>query len=163
LSEFVNGHPLVRTLFPLSHTKIQSLSPVGRLKLFCQNWENLTQDAQILEIVKGYKIPFLVKPQQNLLPKVNMSRGYKDFRDDLEGGYHSNPERIPKSNLEFNFSCAQKRQWLQTSHKSQTSKLISFNNGKSSPVGKIAKKSLKSAFLLIRHSKSSVMLSKRHS
>jgi len=57
---------------------------VGRLKLFCQNWENLTQDAQILEIVKGYKIPFLVKPQQNLLPKVNMSRGYRDFRDDLE-------------------------------------------------------------------------------
>ena len=50
-SKFPNLHPLVETLFPVSHLDFQNLPAAGRLKWFLRNWEILTQDPQILDIV----------------------------------------------------------------------------------------------------------------
>ena len=36
----------------------------GRISHFVQSWEKLTKDQEILEIVKGYKIPLLRTPVQ---------------------------------------------------------------------------------------------------
>ena len=40
----------------------------GRLKYFVGAWMKITQDPKILDIVKGYKIPFHSKPFQSEIP-----------------------------------------------------------------------------------------------
>ena len=47
----------------------------GRISHFLQSWENLTKDQEILEIVKGYKIPLLKTPVQEKIP---MNTSLKD-------------------------------------------------------------------------------------
>ena len=41
----------------------------GRLAHFRKNWEKLTQDQEILSVVKGYVISFLKLPVQRTVPK----------------------------------------------------------------------------------------------
>ena len=55
-------HPFVRALFPKN--PIPEVRLAGRLKFFSSNWSKLTQDPSILNIVKGFEIPFLGKPVQ---------------------------------------------------------------------------------------------------
>ena len=61
-----NVHPLVKNLFT---GKIPNLQLAGRLAHFSKNWEKLTQDQEILSVVKGYVIPFLKVPVQRNIPK----------------------------------------------------------------------------------------------
>ena len=61
-----NVHPLVKNLFA---GKIPNLQLVGRLVHFRKNWEKLTQDQEILPVVKGPVIPFLKIPVQRTIPK----------------------------------------------------------------------------------------------
>ena len=53
-------HPLIKRLF-LSES-IPEVPSVGRLKYFAEAWLKITEDLKILEIVKGYKIPFHSTP-----------------------------------------------------------------------------------------------------
>ena len=46
-----NVHPLVKSLLT---GKIPNLQLAGRLAHFSNNWEKLTQDQEILSVVKGY-------------------------------------------------------------------------------------------------------------
>ena len=61
-----NAHPLVKNLFT---GKIPNLQLTGRLAHFSKNWENLTQDQEILSVVKWYMIPFLKVSVQRNIPK----------------------------------------------------------------------------------------------
>jgi hypothetical protein len=40
----------------------------GRLRLFMHNWQKITKDQAILQVVKGYQIPWLTKPIQPVAP-----------------------------------------------------------------------------------------------
>ena len=59
-------HPLIKILF-LSKS-IPDVLLTGRLKYFVAAWMKITQDPKILDIVKGYKIPFHSKPFQSEIP-----------------------------------------------------------------------------------------------
>ena len=59
-------HPLIKRLF-LS-ISISDTPLAGRLKHFVGSWMKITQDPKILDIVKGYKIPFHSKPFQSKIP-----------------------------------------------------------------------------------------------
>ena len=61
-----NVHPLVKSLLT---GKIPNLQLAGRLAHFSNNWEKLTQDQEILSVVKGYVIPFFKVPVQRTIPK----------------------------------------------------------------------------------------------
>ena len=53
-------HPLIKRLF-LSES-VPEVPSVGRLKNFAEAWLKITEDLKILEIIKGYKIPFHSAP-----------------------------------------------------------------------------------------------------
>ena len=59
-------HPLIKRLF-LSKS-IPDVPLAGRLKHFVEAWMKIAQDPKILDIVKGYKIPFHSKPFQSKIP-----------------------------------------------------------------------------------------------
>ena len=61
-----NVHPLVKETFP---EELKQNVPLGvRISHFEQSWKKLTKDQEILEIVKGYKIPLLRTPVQEKIP-----------------------------------------------------------------------------------------------
>ena len=59
-------HPLIKKLF-LSKS-IPHIPLAGRLKHFIGAWMKMAQDPKMLDIVKGYKIPFHSKPSQSKIP-----------------------------------------------------------------------------------------------
>ena len=59
LEDFTNVHHLLKNMFQLRN---QSILFGGRIKYFLPNWEMLTTDKEVLNIVKGWEIPLLVKP-----------------------------------------------------------------------------------------------------
>ena len=61
-------HPLAVNLFPL---KIKQLPGAGRVKHFVKNWQKLTNDPMILDVVSGYKIHFTLPQRQSKLPNSN--------------------------------------------------------------------------------------------
>ena len=67
IEDLRNVHPWVKSLF--SARKVPNLPLAGRLKHFLEAWEILTKDPEILEIVKGSKIPFLKNPTQEEFPR----------------------------------------------------------------------------------------------
>ena len=64
---FCKIHPLVEDIFPV---KIKQLPKAGRVKHFVKNWQRLTNDPMILDIVNGYEIPFILPPRQSRLPNL---------------------------------------------------------------------------------------------
>ena len=66
-SEFCKIHPLVASLLPV---KIKQLPKAGRVKHFVRNWQRLTNDLMILDIVRGYEISFILPQRQSWLPNV---------------------------------------------------------------------------------------------
>ena len=76
-----NIHPLVKNLFT---GKIPNLQLAGRLAHFSKNWEKLTQDQEILSVVKGYVIPFLKVPMQRPIPKQVTMRKTQELLIDQE-------------------------------------------------------------------------------
>ena len=67
LGELSSAHQLVKKLF--CNLKIPAVPLAGRLVHFLGSWEKLTKDQNILQIVKGYRIPFLCRPKQKGEPK----------------------------------------------------------------------------------------------
>ena len=61
-----NVHPWVKNLF--SARKVPNLPLAGKLKYFLEAWEILIKDPEILEIVKGFNIPFPKNPTQERVP-----------------------------------------------------------------------------------------------
>ena len=66
-SVFCKIHPLVANLFPV---KIKQLPKAGRVKHFVKEWERLTNDPMILDIIRGYKISFSLPPRQSRVPNL---------------------------------------------------------------------------------------------
>ena len=60
------AHPLIKRLLLLK--SIPDVPLAGRLKRFVGAWMKKAQDPKILDIVKGYKIPFHSKPFQSKIP-----------------------------------------------------------------------------------------------
>ena len=58
-------HPMILRLFQ----KPPYVPLAGRLKYFLQNWEKITKDPKILNVIKGWKIPQISYPQQRREPK----------------------------------------------------------------------------------------------
>ena len=57
LEKLEHVHPLVKEMFP--EELKQNVPLGGRISHFEQSWEKLTKDQEILEIMKGYKIPLV--------------------------------------------------------------------------------------------------------
>ena len=66
LSQFSKVHVAIKNIFPL---RVNPQLPLaGRLGYYIKNWEKITQDQNILQLVKGYQIPFLKHPKQDRPP-----------------------------------------------------------------------------------------------
>ena len=66
-SVFSKIHPLVANLFSV---KIKQLRKASRVKYFVKNWQRLTNNHMILDIVRGSEIPFILPPRQSRLPNL---------------------------------------------------------------------------------------------
>ena len=65
-------HPAIKGLFPPK--EFQNFSQASRLQYFLENWEKLTSNAFILNIMKGYQILFLPVPIKKFcLPRISMT------------------------------------------------------------------------------------------
>ena len=62
LGKLSSAHQLVRKLF--CSLKIPTVPLAARLVHLLSSWEKLTKDQNILQIVKGYRIPFFCRPKQ---------------------------------------------------------------------------------------------------
>ena len=71
IGELSSAHQLVKELF--CKLKIPTVPLAGRLVHFLGSWKKLTKDQNILQIVKGYRIPFLCKPKQKEPKEINFS------------------------------------------------------------------------------------------
>ena len=60
-----NVHPLLKDLFT---EDIPVIPLAGRLKHFTKNWEKITNDQNILKVIRGLKLDFIQKPHQNQGP-----------------------------------------------------------------------------------------------
>ena len=68
MEDLTNVHPWVKSLF-FART-VPNLPRPGRLKHILEAWEILAKDPEIVEIVKGFKIPFLKNPKQERVPQT---------------------------------------------------------------------------------------------
>ena len=50
--------------------KLEQMPKAGRVKHFAKNWQRLKNEPMILDIVRGYEIPFILPPRQSRLPNV---------------------------------------------------------------------------------------------
>ena len=66
-SEFCKIHPLVVNLFPV---KIKQLPSASTVKHFVKNWQKPANDAMILDILRGYEMPFILPSRQSKLPDL---------------------------------------------------------------------------------------------
>ena len=95
LETLIHVHPLVREMFPRELK--QNVPREERISYFFQSCEKLSKDQEILEIVKGYKIPLLRTQVQEKIPlnpplkKSEISSGKRDQRNVGEG---SNKESL---------------------------------------------------------------------
>ena len=77
LEELEHVHPLVKEMFP---EELKQNVPLGGASShFVQSWEKLTKDQEILEIVKGYKIPLLRPPVQEKIPLNTLLKKIRNF------------------------------------------------------------------------------------
>ena len=118
LEKLEHVHPLVKEMFPEELKKYIPLG--GRISHFVQSWEKLTKDQEILEIVKGYKIPLLRTPVQEKNSseytskrKSEISSGKRDQRNVGEGsnneGLATQKSACSKSISKQSFSYKEKR------------------------------------------------------
>ena len=95
LETLIHVHPLIREMFPRELK--QNVPREEIISYFFQSFEKLSKDQEILEIVKGYKIPLLRTQVQEKIPlnpplkKSEISSGKRDQRNVGEG---SNKESL---------------------------------------------------------------------
>ena len=72
LQNLEHVHPMLRNMFSVRDTD----TPLaGRIQKFLQNWQLITFDQNILNIVKGWEIPLHEVPSQTKCPhKINMNK-----------------------------------------------------------------------------------------
>ena len=68
IDDLRNVHPRVKSFF--SERKVPNLPLAGRVENFLEACKILTKDSEILEIVKGFKIPCLKNPTQERVPQM---------------------------------------------------------------------------------------------
>ena len=61
-------HPIIRKLFTKS---IQNVPLAGKLPYFITAWEKITEDQEVLSIVKEYEIPFVSLPFQEKISNLS--------------------------------------------------------------------------------------------
>ena len=77
LGELSSAQQLLKKLF--YNVKIPAVPLAGRLVHFLGCWKKLIKDQNILQIVKGCRIPFLCRPKQKKEPKeINFSMQEKE-------------------------------------------------------------------------------------
>ena len=69
-------HPIIRKLFTKS---IPNIPLAGRLAYSIAAWEKVTQDQEILSIVKGYETPFVSLPFQEKIPNLKKKSQNNNF------------------------------------------------------------------------------------
>ena len=91
IADLEHVHQVIRKFFTKS---IPNKPLAGRLASFIATWEKITQDQEILSIVKGYKIPFVSLPFQEKITELdkNVKRtifisGTGSFRNVAERSY----------------------------------------------------------------------------
>ena len=74
------------TYSPQGSGSSKSARPVqaGRLKTYIQNWQVITQDPWILDVVSGRSIDWVETPKQNLVPKELKFNQETSLKVDLE-------------------------------------------------------------------------------
>ena len=77
LENFARVHSAVKQMF--SKLKIPSVPLAGRLKHFLPAWEILTQDKQVLSLVRGVCIPFFVNSNSRKNSAISKSKQTKRF------------------------------------------------------------------------------------
>uniref|UniRef100_A0A7M5V2U2 Reverse transcriptase domain-containing protein n=1 Tax=Clytia hemisphaerica TaxID=252671 RepID=A0A7M5V2U2_9CNID len=70
--------PAIKGLFP---KEIPQTPLAGRTKFFLENWKKLTNDQILLEMVSGYRIPFLENPPPVLSQNPYVSQVSQDMRE----------------------------------------------------------------------------------
>ena len=102
-SQFCKIHPLVVNLFPV---KIKQLPSACKVNHFVKNWQKLTNNPMILDIVRGYEIPFILLPRQSrILSLCQLIKETSDLVDqevqEVEEGCYSSfrSQRGPISQL----------------------------------------------------------------
>ena len=73
VEEYPKVHPLVKDLLIIKEFP-KSMSVAGRIRFFVKNWECLTQNPDIINLVQGYQIPFIHPPKQLFHPPLNFSK-----------------------------------------------------------------------------------------
>ena len=74
-TELKNVHPIIKGLFPIQI--IREVPLAGRLQYFVNNWQILTKNPDILELVSGLRLSFIEEPIQNKPPhqaEMNMEQ-----------------------------------------------------------------------------------------
>ena len=75
-----NVMPLLKDLFKIPPKQVEILG--GKLKFFEREWSLITGDPKILQIVRGFKLPFACKPIQKSVPRpLVFSKREKDLLD----------------------------------------------------------------------------------
>ena len=67
-----------------SKQKIPNCALAGRIKEFLPAWKLLTEDQELLALVKGYQIPLVMDPVQEKTPKVPKLNQEQQKQVDLE-------------------------------------------------------------------------------
>ena len=74
-------HPLIKHMF---QTNVPDMPFAGRIKHFLPNWQKLSSDQVILNIVKGWEIPLLEEPVQLKEPHQIQMNNLESEATDLE-------------------------------------------------------------------------------
>jgi len=99
----------------LSPPEVTSPLVAGRLGMFIDTWKVLTSDLWVLQAVKGFRIPFVSLPNQDILPtapvfppeqaaqikgelRLLLEKGVVAPVPDSQGGFYSNLFLVPKKN-----------------------------------------------------------------
>ena len=85
----------------LSRQTKQQLPLTGRLPYFLENWQNITQDFAILDIVQGFQIQFQSFPVQKTLPRPSL-KNWKLVNEEIETLLHKGAiKRVPFDDQAF--------------------------------------------------------------
>ena len=101
LGEQSRVHPAVLEIVSRDIT-LEAHPNGGKVKLFLRNWQALTQDPSILNLVRGWRIPFLRKPHQSRIPNEIPLNALETAAVDIEIENMLQKGAICKSKMEEN-------------------------------------------------------------
>ena len=84
----------------LSRQTKQQVPLTGRLPYFIENWQNITQDSAILDIVQGFQIQFQSFPVEKTLPRPSL-QNCKLVNEEIETLHKGAIKRVPFDDQAF--------------------------------------------------------------